>query len=77
MSCGVSHRHSLDPVCLWLWCMLAVGLDPYWNWTLMGSSLAWELPFAAGATLKKQKKKKSGSLLCSFKDLSLKLLKDC
>ena len=44
MSCGVSHRHSSDPVWLWFWHRLAavapIGL------------LGWERPFATGAALK-------------------------
>ena len=44
MSCGVGRRHGLDPVLLWLWCRLvAVALI---------RPLAWELPYAAGASLK-------------------------
>ena len=43
-SCGVGHRGSLDPVFLWLWHMpvVIVPVRP----------LAWELPFAAGTSLK-------------------------
>ena len=38
-----------DPALLWLWCRLAAvaSIQP----------LAWELPYAAGATLRKEKKK--------------------
>ena len=39
MSCG--HRHSLDPVLLWLWCGPAA-IAPI-------RPLAWEPPYAAGA----------------------------
>ena len=44
MSCGVDRRRGSDPK--WLWCRLAAvaPLRP----------LAWELPCAAGAALKKQ-----------------------
>jgi len=47
MSCGIRHRCGLDPTLLWLWCRLAaaVSIRP----------LAWELPYAKGAVLKKQK----------------------
>ena len=48
MSCGVGHRCSLDPEVLW---QTAIALIPF---------LAWELPYAAGAALKRQKNKKTG-----------------
>ena len=44
MSCGVGHRHGLDPELLWLWCRLAA--------TAPIGPLAWELQYAAGAALK-------------------------
>ena len=47
MSCGVSCRHSWDLVLLWLWCRLATAALIW--------PLAWELPYALGAALKKQK----------------------
>ena len=50
MSCGVGSRHGLDPALLWLWRRLAA-IAPI-------RPLAWELPHAMGATLKKKKKKK-------------------
>ena len=50
MSCGVGHRHGSDPVLLWLWCRPAA-IAPI-------RPLAWELPYAAGVTLKRQKGKK-------------------
>ena len=52
MSCGVSHRCGLDPTLLWLWYRLVAlaSIQP----------LPWELPYAAGAALKK---KKSNSVL--------------
>ena len=50
MSCGIGHRRSLDPVLLWLWCRLtAIALI---------RPPAWEPPYAIGAALKRQKKKK-------------------
>ena len=50
-SCGVSCRHSLDPVLLWLWSRPAA--------TALIPLLAWEIPYAAGAALKKRQKKNS------------------
>ena len=49
VSCGVGCRRGLDPALLWLWCRPAAP-------TLI-CSLAWELPHAVGAALKRQKKK--------------------
>ena len=47
MSCGVSHRCGLDPTLLWLWYRpVALALI---------QPLPWELPYAAGAALKKKK----------------------
>ena len=43
-------RHSPDLSLLWLWCRLAA--------TAPIQPLAWELPYALGAALKSQKKKK-------------------
>ena len=47
MSCGVGHRRGSDPRLLWLWYRLAsvACIRP----------LAWELPYVAGAALKKKK----------------------
>ena len=50
MSCGVGHRHGSDPALVWLWCGLAA--------TAPIRPLAWKPPYAAGAALKRQKKKK-------------------
>ena len=44
MSCGVHHRHSSDPLLLWLSCRLAA-VAPI-------QPLAWELLCAAGSALK-------------------------
>ena len=44
---------------LWLWCRLAAAAD---------SPLAWELPYAAGAALKKIKGRKIG---LAFTELTL------
>ena len=48
MSCGVGRRCGSDSMLLWLWCRLAAAavIQP----------LAWEPPYATGATLKRQKK---------------------
>ena len=46
MSCGVGHRHSSDPVLLWLWYRQAAV-------ALIGP-LAWEPPYAMGMALKRQ-----------------------
>ena len=47
VSCGVGWDSDL--ALLWLWCGLAA-VDPI-------RALAWELPYAIGAALKKTKKK--------------------
>ena len=50
MSCGVVRRRSLDLVLLWLWYRSAA-VAPI-------RPLAWELPYAAGASLKRHKQTK-------------------
>ena len=50
MSCGAGCRCGLDPALLWLWCRPAA--------TAPIRPLAWELPYAEGVALKRQKKKK-------------------
>ena len=50
MSCGVGHRHSLDPVLLWLWYGLAAAAPI--------RPLAWELPYAEDAAQKTKRKRK-------------------
>ena len=47
MSCGVGHRHGLDPMLLWLWCRPVA--------TAVMQSDAWEPLHAVGADLKKKK----------------------
>ena len=54
MSCGVGHRHGLDPELLWLWSKPVA--------TALIRPLAWGPPYAGGAALKKQKKKKIASI---------------
>ena len=49
MSCGVGRRRGSDLVLLWLWYRPAAV-------ALIGL-LAWELPYGAGAALKKKKRK--------------------
>ena len=46
VSCGVGHRRVLDLALLWLWYRPAAA-------TLI-QPLAWELPYATGAALKRQ-----------------------
>ena len=53
MSCGVRHRRVLDPTLLWLWRRLT-------SVALIGP-IAWELPYAAGAALKKTSNNNKGS----------------
>ena len=50
MSCGVGCRHGLDLPWLRLWCRPAA--------VALIRPLAWDLPYAVGADLKKDKKKK-------------------
>ena len=54
----VGHRHSLDLASLWLWCRPAA--------TAQIGSLAWELPYATGAALKK----KSWSSCCGAVEMN-------
>ena len=73
MSCGVGHRHGLDPELLWLWCKLTAPAPV--------QPLAWDLLYATGAALKRPKKKKNKTKLYarvpwwpSSEDLALSLL---
>ena len=50
MSCGVGRRHSSDLALLCLWCKMTA--------TVPIQLLAWELPYAMGAALKRQEKNK-------------------
>ena len=54
MRCGVGRRRSLGPELLWLWRRPAAI-------ALIGPPI-WEPPYAAGATLKKTKKKKKNQI---------------
>ena len=53
----MGRRHGSDPALLWLWCRM-VATAPF-------GPLAWELPYAAGAALKRQKGKKQ-KIKCSW-----------
>ena len=74
MSYGVGRRHSLDPELLWLWYRPAAAapIQP----------LVWELPYGAGAALKRQNKTKkqeqnrqNGSLVAQqFQDTALSIV---
>ena len=50
MTCGIGHRRGLNHTLLWLW-RSAGGLAPI-------RLLAWQLPYAADAALKRQKRPK-------------------
>ena len=50
LSCGVGHRRGSDPMLLWLWYRRAAVVPT--------QPLAWELPYAAGAALKRPPPKK-------------------
>ena len=50
MSCGVGPRHGLDLAWLWLWLWQRLTAA-----ALIGP-LAWELSYAAGVALRKEKK---------------------
>ena len=61
MSSGVGHRLGSDPVLLWGWCRLvaAAPIGP----------LAWDLPYAMDAALKRQKIKQGMVMLPLFHQL--------
>ena len=46
----MGRRRGSDPALLWLWCRVAAAA--------LIRPLAWDLPYAAGAGIKKKKKKK-------------------
>ena len=56
MSCGVGQRQGSDPELLWLWCRLATAAPIH--------PLAWELPYATGAALKRKKTKEKRKREC-------------
>ena len=56
MSCGVGHRHGLDPVWLWLWPAAVAPMGP----------LAWEPPYAMGVALKSKKNKNKKAVLLTI-----------
>ena len=61
MSCGVGCRGGLDPMLLWLWCRPAA--------TAPIGPLAWEPPYATGATQEIAKKRKNfGNNILSILD---------
>ena len=59
VNCGVGHRHGWDAVLLWLWHRPSA-IAPI-------QSLAWELPYAVSAALKRPKKKKKLYWVCEKK----------
>ena len=58
MSHGVGCRCSSGPVWLWLWCRPRA--------TALIGPLAWELPYAVGAALKRKKERKKKEEAFSF-----------
>ena len=66
MSCGVGCRHGLDLALLWLWRRPAaiVPIRP----------LAWELPYATGAALKRTKGQKKKSFMQKQENIYYHLL---
>ena len=50
VSRGIGRKHGSDSMLLWLWYRLAAAA--------LIHPLAWELPYAAGVTLKTKEKKK-------------------
>ena len=58
MSCAVDQRYGSDPALLWLWSRSAA--------TAPIRPLAWELPYAMGAALKRQKKNAMHNLALGF-----------
>ena len=58
MSCGIGGRYAPKPVFLWLWHRPAA--------VARIRPLAWQLPYSAGAALKKKKKKRPKCSLCTW-----------
>ena len=59
MSCDVGHRHSSDLKWLWLWCGAAD--------TALIQPLVWDPPYAAGAAIERDKKKKKKRITLKWK----------
>ena len=59
MSCGVGRECGSDPVLLWLWRRLVA--------RALIRPLAWKTPYAMGAALKGQEKKKKSTFLLLLK----------
>ena len=62
LSCGVGHEQDVNLVLLWLWCRMAA--------TALIQPLAWELPYATSAALKKIGKRKSINKCMSNKEFA-------
>ena len=65
MSCSVGHGRGLDLVWWWLWCRPAAAVPT--------GPLAWELPYALGVALKRQKVDGSSMMAQWVKDPVLSL----
>ena len=57
MSCGVGHEYSSDPALLWLWNRPAA--------RALIQPLAWELPYAMGTALKRQRESFPKIIACA------------
>ena len=66
MSCNIGSRGSLGLAWLWLWCRLpAVALI---------QPLAWELPYAVGTHLKRQKQRnKQKDMILKYSKIPLQI----
>ena len=58
MSCGAGCRRGSDPKLLWLWRRPAAAAPI--------RHLTWELPYATGADLKREKKKKKNPIVAGI-----------
>ena len=61
MSCGVGHRRGSCLALLWLWCRPSA--------TVPIRPLAWEIPYAMGAALKKRQKREKKKQLNARYDI--------
>ena len=59
---NVGRKGSLDPALLWLWCRPAASAPI--------RPLAWEPPYATGATLKKKNKKQNKTKNKHYNEIS-------